>query len=247
MFIHYNTEGIILKKDDLREADQLFTVYTQDFGKLEVLGKAIRKIQSKLRSGADIFYLSKIEFIQGKNFKTLTDAILLDKFKNIRKDLKRLKVAYKISEILDNLIKDQEADEEIWELLLETFKRLDSEHAKDETTNPEDLIDKIYYYFFWNFLSILGYQLDLYRCLVCQKKLTPDALYFNQKEAGIVCSVCFKKMKNAQKIEESTIKILRILYKKDWSILKRLRLGETDLNLLEEVSDNYLSAILNQN
>ena len=53
-------------------------------------------------------------------------------------------------------------------------------------------------------------------------------------------------MKNAERIEASTIKVLRVLYKKDWTVLKRLRLKETDLNLLEEVSDNYLSAILNQ-
>ena len=240
MFTHYNTESIILKKENLREADQLFTVYTRDFGKLEILGKAIRKIQSKLRSGADIFYLSKIEFIQGKRYKTLTDAILIDKFKNIRENLERLKIAYRISEVLDNLIKGQEVDEKTWHLLNEVFKKLNN--LQFAICN----LQLIYYYFFWNFLSILGYQLELYKCFACQKKLTPEELYFSQKEAGIVCSACFKKMKNAERIEASTIKVLRVLYKKDWTVLKRLRLKETDLNLLEEVSDNYLSAILNQ-
>jgi len=240
MFTHYNTESIILKKENLREADQLFTVYTRDFGKLEILGKAIRKIQSKLRSGADIFYLSKIEFIQGKRYKTLTDAILIDKFKNIRENLERLKIAYRISEVLDNLIKGQEVDEKTWHLLNEVFKKLNN--LQFTICN----LQLIYHYFFWNFLSILGYQLELYKCFACQKKLTPEELYFSQKEAGIVCSACFKKMKNAERIEASTIKVLRVLYKKDWTVLKRLRLKETDLNLLEEVSDNYLSAILNQ-
>jgi DNA repair protein RecO (recombination protein O) len=104
MFLHYRTLGIFLKKEDWAEADQLFTVYTKDFGKLEILGKAIRKISSKLRSGAEIFYLSEIEFIQGKTHKTLTDAILIEKFENLKNNLNKLKVAYEISQVLDNLV-----------------------------------------------------------------------------------------------------------------------------------------------
>ena len=88
MFVHHRTSGFILKKVDRKETDQLLTIYTKDFGKLEILAKAIRKISSKLKSGAEIFYLSEIEFIQGKTRKTLTDAILIEKFENLRKDLK---------------------------------------------------------------------------------------------------------------------------------------------------------------
>ena len=133
MAIHYRTEGYILKKTDLREADQLFTIYTKDYGKIDVLGRAIRKIKSKLRSGAELFYLSEIEFIQGKAYKTLTDAILIDKFKDIRNDLEKTKTAGQIVESLDNLIKAPESDEKIWDLLEDTFKKIN--------------IDLIYHYF----------------------------------------------------------------------------------------------------
>ncbi len=34
MAIHYRTQGFILEKINRGEADQLFTVYTKDFGKL---------------------------------------------------------------------------------------------------------------------------------------------------------------------------------------------------------------------
>ncbi len=129
MFVHHRTSGFILKKVDRRETDQLLTIYTKDFGKLEILAKAVRKIFSKLKSGAEIFYLSEIEFIQGKTRKTLTDAILIEKFENLRKDLKRIKIAYKISEFLDNLISGQEPDEKIWRLLLETFNKLNTRAA----------------------------------------------------------------------------------------------------------------------
>ena len=89
MFFKYRTQGFILKKEDRGETDQLFTIFTRDFGKLEVLGKAIRKISSKLRSGMEIFYLSEIEFIQGKTYKTLTDIFLIKKFQNLRKNWRK--------------------------------------------------------------------------------------------------------------------------------------------------------------
>jgi len=69
MFIHHRTRGFFIKKENRGETDQLFTVFTQAYGKVEILGKAIRKISSKLKSGAEIFYLSEIEFIQAKLIK----------------------------------------------------------------------------------------------------------------------------------------------------------------------------------
>ena len=54
MFFHYRTQCLILKKENQGEADQLFCVFCKNFGKLEILGKSIRKISSKLRQGAEI-------------------------------------------------------------------------------------------------------------------------------------------------------------------------------------------------
>ncbi|NQU82868.1 MAG: recombination protein O N-terminal domain-containing protein, partial [Parcubacteria group bacterium] len=79
-FTHYRTRGFFLKNEARGEADEIFTLFTSDFGRIRVLGRAIRKITSKLRSGAGLFYYSEIEFIQGKQYKTLTDAVLIDKF-----------------------------------------------------------------------------------------------------------------------------------------------------------------------
>jgi DNA repair protein RecO (recombination protein O) len=145
--------GLILKKEDRGEADQLFTVYTKDFGKLEILGKAIRKISSKLRSGMEVFYLSEIEFIQGKGYKTLTDSLPLEKFKNLRQDLNRLKIAYQMAEAADDFLRGPEPDEKIWSLLLKVFRKID-----DQKFSVRNL-PALYRYFLFNFLSFLGYGL----------------------------------------------------------------------------------------
>ena len=183
MAIHYRTPGFILKKDNRGEADQLFVIYTKDFGKLEVLGKAIRKIKSKLRSGTELFYLSEIEFIQGKAYKTLTDALVIKKFKNIRQNLEKLEVAYQIAIIIDSLLIREEKDENIWCLINEVFDKLENANS----------LKIIYYYFLWNLMVFLGYQIDLYHCAVCQKKLSPQKLYFDAEENVVIDSSCFHK------------------------------------------------------
>ena len=151
MFLNYRTQGLILKKEDRGEADRLFTVYTKDFGKLRILARSVRKISSKLRSGAEIFYLSELEFIQAKRHKTLTGAVPIEDFKNLRSDLNRMKVAYQIAEALDDFIKGPEADSRIWNLLLKVFRRLDSQKF------PPENLKLLYRYFLFNFLSLMGY------------------------------------------------------------------------------------------
>lgn len=232
MFNHYRTLGFILKKTDRGEANRVFTVYTKDFGKLELLARAERKITSKLRGGLELFYFSEVEFIQGKHYKTLTDAVLIDDFKKLRKDLKALNVLSIISRVFNSLVKEADPDEKMWNLLVETFKRLND-------VNPEI----VYYYFFWNFISILGYKPEMYKCSLCQKKLSPGDIFFNEKEAELACGRCEKPVKSAKRVNPDAIKIIRIILKKDWPVLKKLKAKSEELESLKSVSRYYFSAI----
>jgi len=249
MFVHYRTQGIILKKIDRGETDQLLTIYTKDFGKLEILAKAIRKITSKLRQGAEIFYLSEVEFIQGKTYKTLTDAILIEKFKNLRHNLKKLSIVYKISEVLDQMVKGQEPDEKIWHFLNEIFTKLNNcqlspkESLRDPTGQAIVKCQMLYYYFLWNLFSFLGYQPELYQCSFCQKKLVPEKLYFSPKEGGIICQNCSSKIKFKSEISPEVVKILRIILKRNWPILKKLKIDSRTEKSLKEISNFYFSCI----
>lgn len=185
----------------------------------------------------ELFYLTNIEFIQGKTYKTLTDTSLIENFPNLRKDLKRLKIGYEISEISDDLIKGQEKDEKVWDLLEEIFQRLNS----FSLSVKECWL--IYYYFVWNFLSILGYQPELNFCSICQKKLTPKSLYFSPKEGGIICFNCSEKVKEGKKIEVDVIKILRLILKKEMDFLRKLKIKKTHQQAIKDISESYLSFI----
>ncbi len=238
-FTHYRTQGIFLKKEDRGEADQLFTIFTKDYGKLEVLGRAIRKIKSKLRSGAELFYLSEIEFIQGKSYKTLTDAILIDKFKNLRGNHQKLGIAYKIADVLNSLAALEQNDEKIWQLVLATFREI--ENWKIENRK----LEIIYYYFLWKLFDFLGYGPELYFCTICGQKLLPETFWFLPKEGGIVCWRCFKKLsqekkKEGKEVSVDSVKILRIFLQKDWDFVKKIKYPPESVKNLKDISEVYL-------
>ena len=238
MTVHYRMQGIIFKKEDRSEADRIFSVFTSELGRLEVVGRAIRKITSKLKKGIEIFYLSEIEFIQGKNRKTLTDTIAIEKFSNIVQDPSKLEISYKIGEVLDNFINGQEKDELVFALLKETFHKLNNQ--KLQIFN----IQLIYYYFLWNFLSAIGYHPEIQKCVICRLKLCQNSLYFSNKDGGVICKNCLNPNIEAEKVNSDIVKILRLILKKDWEVLSKLKIDIFSQNLFKEISDNYYYHIL---
>jgi len=229
-FIHYRTQSIFLKAKERGEADKLFVVFTKEFGKIEVLGKAIRKINSKLRAGADNGCFSEISFIQGKTYKILTDTLLIESFNLFKKDIEKLKIFYKMADALDSLVGLEEPDIQIWKLLKKSLHILNIKKSDPEKT---------FIYFLWNLFLILGYSPELRHCPVCDKKLLPETFFFIPKEGGVVCWQCAKAIDGAKAlITIGAVKILRLLTS---SNSRKIIAREEDWKNLKEISELYLN------
>lgn len=143
----YKTEGIIIKNSNLGEFDRLITVYSQDFGKLVVKGKAIRKNQAKLKGHLELFLCSHLMIAPGRGFDIVTGAETIESFSYLHQNLPNLLTAYYFSELLDKLIIGPEKDEQIWQLFLISFGQLNQkQEIKPIVSNFEDRL-----------LEILGY------------------------------------------------------------------------------------------
>ena len=147
MAFHYKTQGIILKKQDQGEANRTFKVFCKEYGKVTMFAVAERKITSKLRGGLELFSLSYLEFIQGKNKKLLVEAIPLKQYLVSTQNSSCLYLAFKIAELVDEYIAEQEKDERVWDLLLYSL------HDLQQSSAPE----KIYQSFVSQFMSLAGY------------------------------------------------------------------------------------------
>ena len=231
MILQQRTEGFIFKKEDRLEADSVLSVFTKDFGRIEVLARAVRKINAKLRTDSEIFSFCEVEFVQGKNKKTLTDAKISERFSVIKKSPEKLETAYWISSLLQHFIKGQESDQAILDLIYESFTVLNDIEVKKR--------ELVFEYFFWNFISLLGYAPELSVCSLCRKSLSPQGIYFSFFDGGVVCGSCFTGKHDKIKITPDTVKCWRLFLKKDWNILLRLKIEEPTRVLLKEVSRQY--------
>jgi DNA repair protein RecO (recombination protein O) len=96
------TEAIILKRIQYGEADRIVTVLTADYGRLSMLAKGVRKTNSKLAGGLELFSSTNINFIDGRSeLKTITSTRLHTYYKNIIRDVDRTMAGYDYLKIID--------------------------------------------------------------------------------------------------------------------------------------------------
>ncbi len=249
---HYRTKGFVLSKKNSGEADQIFSLYTHDLGKIEVVGKAIRKITSKLKFGIDVFYFIELEFIQGKKQKILTDAILLDKFSKARKTPEALRYIAQIAEVVSFLVLVEKEDEKIWNLLFTTIKKMNDLSFENSLPTSIDMRsiagrEIILNYFLWNFFVLLGYAPELYFCPICTNKLLPETFFLSPHHGGVVCWKCCDKAKKEnqqflfEEITVSTVKLIRFLIQNPMEKVQKLDTSQSDLESLNVAFELYFN------
>lgn len=236
MAIYSQSIGFVFKRKEKGEADVLFKVYTKDFGKIEILAKGFRKISSKLRYQIDLFTVCEIVFVEGKN-KILIDTKIVKEFKNLRKNLTSLLLAFKICEIFDKLVVGEVPERKIWILLFQSFKYINTFYLDKKRLNL------IYQYFIWNLLSYLGYKPQLKSCIFCQNLPKKGNLYFST-EGGIVCQKCKIKFNNLFSLGFSEFKILKGVLKSPLREILKIPVSFSTLKNLNKMAKEFLKKIL---
>lgn len=143
------TKGIILRRINYGEADRIVTFLTPDHGKVVLRAKGVRRVKSKLAGGIELFSVSSITFIEGKQgsaMGTLVSTRLDTYFGIIITDISRTMVGY---EVLKQLHAATEDDPEAayFTLLERSFAGLN-----DSTVAPK-IVD---YWFAAQLLAIGG-------------------------------------------------------------------------------------------
>lgn len=120
----YTTEGIVLKRTNFGEADKILTIYSRHFGKIKVLARGVRKITSRKGGNLELFNWVRIFVAKGRNLDLVTEVETVNSFRNWRKDLGKVALAYHFCELADQLTAENAPNDEIFRLLSESFIRL---------------------------------------------------------------------------------------------------------------------------
>lgn len=119
------TTGIILSRTDYGEADRIVTMLTPDQGKLRLMARGVRKINSKLAGGIELFSVSQVSYIKGRGeIGTLISTRLITHYGKIIQNIDRVQLGYAIIKMLNKTTEDQ-PEAEYFKLLQRGFEALD--------------------------------------------------------------------------------------------------------------------------
>lgn len=122
----YNTEGIVLKRKNLGEADRILTILSKESGKISVRAPGVRRIPSRRSPHVELLNLS--QFTLYKSSKTfmpiVTQAQTLEDFSGVKEDLSKIGYAYYICELVNGLCADNQENRDVFLLLKSTLASL---------------------------------------------------------------------------------------------------------------------------
>jgi DNA repair protein RecO (recombination protein O) len=147
----YLIDGLILNKEDFKDYDIKYTIYTRGYGKLTAIAKGAKKITSKLNSHLEFFMLSKIMIANGKSVKRVAGAQITESYGSINSDIEKRVIALYFFECINLLIKNDFEDDYVFELLVSFLNFLNNNN-----TRQEDLLCLNKYLF--DLLDHLGYR-----------------------------------------------------------------------------------------
>ncbi len=118
------TEGIILSRSTIGEADELFTIYTKDFGKIKARAQGIKKEEARLKGHIEPLSLSTIGLVSTRQGERLVFASLQEFWPRVRADYHLLSAAHGIIALVDVHCMENEPDPGLWGLLENSMRLL---------------------------------------------------------------------------------------------------------------------------
>lgn len=235
----YNTNAVILRRSNFAESDRLLIVFTSDQGKQRLIAKGIRKTKSRKAGHLELFMHTRLQVSKGRDLDIITQADLVEAYRDLREDLDKLSRAYYVAELVDQFTEDGDANFAIFELLVLTLGRL-----SDAEINQQFLVLR---FFELKILGLNGYQPQLLFCLNCNQPIQAEVNYFSVRDGGLFCPQCGHLKANTYLVPVGALKVLRFMQTHDWENVQGLQLTETTQNDVEILLRRYMIFLLECN
>lgn len=125
----YTSEAIVLARKNYSEADRILIVFSKEYGKISLLAKGVRRPKSRKRAHIEIFNRINFSAARGKGLDIMTEAEVVDTFSDVKKDLRKVSVAYFFMEVIGRITREGEKHEEIYRYMKNYLEKLRSEKS----------------------------------------------------------------------------------------------------------------------
>ncbi len=150
------TDAIVLRGRKQGDTSKLATLYTRDFGKIDVIAKGAREQKSKFGGALEMFAYSRVVLYKNNRpdaLSLLSNAETVVPNMGILRSLERIETATSIIELMLRAMHDEEANTELFELLASTLQAI--AQWEDHAARA------VQFRFYLQFSRQMGFEVDL--------------------------------------------------------------------------------------
>ncbi len=231
-----NTDGLILKEQNIGEKDKLVTVLTRHNGLVRAFVRGAKSVKNRKNSSTGMFCFSKLSLYKTKDTYIIDEAEPIELFFDLRNDLEKLSLAQYFAELILTLVQEDESAEEYLRLILNSLHFL----AKGKMPNEQvKAITEL------RLMCIAGFMPNLIACDRCGEYET-DTMYFDVEDGILYCDNCVPSDMLFQ-LDIGLVKALRHIAFSDFEKIYSFKMEEYALPDLSYITEKYLLLKLQRN
>lgn len=177
----FEVKALQLRSYAYSESDLIVVLFTREYGLIRAIARGVRKPRSRLAGLIAPLRCNHLLLKRGRNLHGISQAESIHAFSGLQQDYDRLMAGMAIGELVSQFCQEEDAQPDLFDILLATLFRLNSGSQPRETL----------LWFLLFFLAHQGYYQDWYQCQACAKRFgLRDPRFQNVREGGVRCENC---------------------------------------------------------
>ncbi len=231
-----NTEGLILKEQNIREKDKLVYVLTRSDGLVRAFVHGAKSFKNKKNSATGIFCYSKISMHESGDAFVIDEAEPIETFFKLSVDIEKLSLAQYFSELALTLVQEGEPSDEYLRLMLNSLHFL---------ANGKKNIEQLKAITELRLMCIAGYMPNLIACNRCGEYET-NTMYFDVEQGLLYCENCMS-VSAMLPLDIGLIRAMRHIAFSEFEKIYNFSMPEEALSDLSFITERYILSRLQRN
>lgn len=224
-----NTDGLILKEQNIGEKDKLVTVLTRQNGIVRAFVRGAKSLNNRKNSATGMFCYSKLSLYKTKDSYIIDEAEPIETFFGLRSDLTKISLAQYFSELVMTLVQESEPSGEYLRLILNSLYFLANNKLPHEQIKAVTEL---------RLMCMAGYMPSLVACERCGEYET-DTMYFDSENGLLYCEGCVSS--NALfALDIALVRSMRHIAFSDFEKIYSFKADANSLADLSYVTEKYL-------
>ncbi|MDP9110991.1 MAG: DNA repair protein RecO [Candidatus Eremiobacteraeota bacterium] len=191
----YKARGVVLRARNLGEADKIFTLFTEEHGKLSAVGKGVRRQKSHLGGRLEFMNEVQLSMHRGRNLDVIVAAEIAHEYWNQIVRAEAFSAASMVAELVDAFCEPDLALPDVYALLTGAIAAIG---ASDE---PLALLPR----FSLLFLDALGLAPPPESCARCGASLVGRSAWLDAEQGGLAGEECRVTWRSVTDLDENDV------------------------------------------